>query len=800
MSTKIEKLKRRAREHEQREEWSEAMEAYTQALDESVEQDDPDIALHNRIGDLQIRLGNRDGAMASYERAIDLYLEGDLPNNAMAVCRKLQRNAPDRTSTLLRMGQIRIQQGFVVDARQNFLSYAEARVAQGQGDEGLRALEEFAALAPEDVQVRVFLATFLEQQDRTEEAIGHLRAAYRYLRDQGENEEAAGLRSRVQEMAPEVDVEAEALREEARGAAGVEESDLDEFSMEWHESGDGDRRDDPDSAPHDPLGGTMVDLDASEASWDDPEPVRDPAPVPGPGSELDTDPASGGGFSEDELEGLEGGYDWVHGTPAEPSASDTSRSEPPTTEPSSAEPPASDSPRSEPSATEAMEPEPEVADAEVADAEVVDAMEWAVEEAAADPAPDSWDEDVPDDESWDDPEPLPLLDDPVADTPSGEAPESGEPHPGEAVEVAPTHAEPPETRDAGPSRRDTLMGLRAMVTRDPSDAESWRRLGAVLLDEEMEEEARIALRKAHETYAEQGDPEKAMRVVRDIIFLDPDDLDPHKRLVEYAHQTRDRALLVPAFVELAEVLERTGAGRKAEAVYGQILAMDPRNPRALGALARLTKEDEVQAQESALASTAPAPSPPPEETPGDTAAPGGGTPSEFVNLGGMVLDGPAAPSDSFRWKVPVTDPSGDEDADFARMLAQFKQKVARDMPSDDIIARYDLGAAFKEMGLLDEAISEFQQVIRAKPRHLASYEMVGQCFLDKGEPEVAARLLKRAIDVGHDVEDELIGIYYFLAQAQESAGNPESAREFYERVFSLDINFRDVTERLRVLR
>lgn len=754
MSTKIEKLKRKAREHEQREEWPEALELYTRALDESVEQDDPDIALHNRIGDLQIRLGDRDGAMASYERAIDLYLEGDLPNNAMAVCRKLQRNAPDRTSTLLRMGHIRIQQGFVVDARQNFLSYAEARVAQGRGEEGLRALEEFAALAPEDVQVRVFLATFLEQQERTQEAIGHLRAAYRYLRDQGENEEAAGLRSRVQEMAPEVDVEAEALRDEARGDETVSEPARDDLSMDWPEPGKHAGRGGDEEPSHDPLAGNVVDLEASEVSWEDPDPFEDGVPEEDPAPMVDPDRAGGVDFSEEDLADLEGGYDWVQGT------------------------------ESEAPVQEADEPE----------GHGRGSMEWAMEEAAADAARDrdSWDEDSPDEEPVEDPEPLPLLHEPPPDEdgattdvdPEPTAPEPTAPEP-TAPEPTALQEESRESSGLGASTRDTLMGLRAMVTRDPGDAEAWRRLGAVLLEEGMEEEARIALRKAHETYSEMGDPEKAMRVVRDIIFLDPDDLVPHKRLVEYAHQTRDRALLVPAFVELAEVLERTGAGRKAEAVYGQILALDPRNPRALRALARLTALDEA------------AETSPPVDAP---TTPEGPPPSDFVNLGGMVLDGPAAPSESFRWKVPVTDPSGDEEADFARMLAQFRQKVARDMPSDDIIARYDLGAAFKEMGLLDEAISEFQQVIRAKPRHLASYEMVGQCFLEKGEPEVASRLLGRALDVGHDVEDELIGIYYFLAQAHESAGNPESAREFYERVFSLDINFRDVTERLRELR
>jgi hypothetical protein len=50
------------------------------------------------------------------------------------------------------------------------------------------------------------------------------------------------------------------------------------------------------------------------------------------------------------------------------------------------------------------------------------------------------------------------------------------------------------------------------------------------------------------------------------------------------------------------------------------------------------------------------------------------------------------------------------------------------------------------------------------------------------------------------VEDELIGIYYLMGRAKEDLGNAKDAVEFYDKVFSLDINFEDVTERLRALR
>jgi tetratricopeptide (TPR) repeat protein len=55
-------------------------------------------------------------------------------------------------------------------------------------------------------------------------------------------------------------------------------------------------------------------------------------------------------------------------------------------------------------------------------------------------------------------------------------------------------------------------------------------------------------------------------------------------------------------------------------------------------------------------------------------------------------------------------------------------------------------------------------------------------------------------DTSDDTEDELLGIYYYLARANEDLGQAERALDLYEKVFSLDINLADVTERLRDLR
>lgn len=193
----------------------------------------------------------------------------------------------------------------------------------------------------------------------------------------------------------------------------------------------------------------------------------------------------------------------------------------------------------------------------------------------------------------------------------------------------------------------------------------------------------------------------------------------------------------------------------------------------------------------------PAAETPPAETPAEGAAAGGG--EGFVDLGSMILDA-GTKEKTTRFVVEYEEPSGDEEADFARMLAQFKEKVSENVDSDDVESHYDLGTAYKEMGLLDEAISQYQQALKASDKHLPTYEMLGQTFIEKGEHHAAVTSLSRALDADHEIEDEMIGIYYYLGLAHEALGNTGDAIGFFDKVFALDINFADVTDRLRALR
>jgi tetratricopeptide (TPR) repeat protein len=170
---------------------------------------------------------------------------------------------------------------------------------------------------------------------------------------------------------------------------------------------------------------------------------------------------------------------------------------------------------------------------------------------------------------------------------------------------------------------------------------------------------------------------------------------------------------------------------------------------------------------------------------------------EFVDLGALVLEDELEMDT--RMRVEDEEPTGDEERDFAEMLSQFKRGIEANIAEEDWQAHYDLGVAFKEMGLLDEAIAEFQKALRSAAGRLRTAEALGSCFFDKGQFSVAATVMRRAIETDPSGDDAKIGLLYWLGRCGEEMGKHTDAVGCYQRVFALDIRFQDVAERVKRL-
>jgi tetratricopeptide (TPR) repeat protein len=181
----------------------------------------------------------------------------------------------------------------------------------------------------------------------------------------------------------------------------------------------------------------------------------------------------------------------------------------------------------------------------------------------------------------------------------------------------------------------------------------------------------------------------------------------------------------------------------------------------------------------------------------DVAAAVGGGDSDFVDLGEWLRN--TEPARSTRMQVEDPRPTGDEQADFEEMLRRFKRGVAENVDAEDYDAHYDLGVAYKEMGLIDEAIAQFQRALKGPTQRVRSYEALGHCFVEKKQYPIAAALLQRATEVPGSDDQQLVGVLYLLGYAIEQQGRPAEALPYYLRVFAVDIEFRDIAERVAAL-
>ena len=83
------------------------------------------------------------------------------------------------------------------------------------------------------------------------------------------------------------------------------------------------------------------------------------------------------------------------------------------------------------------------------------------------------------------------------------------------------------------------------------------------------------------------------------------------------------------------------------------------------------------------------------------------------------------------------------------MLTQVQAGRRRQRRREDHQSHYDLGVAYKEMGLLDEAIAEFQKALRGTEHRVPTYEALGQCFIEKEQYQIAATILSARCTMQH---------------------------------------------------
>ena len=822
--SKLEQLKEKAKGLEAKDP-KKAVEIWLDALNN---QDDanPDLSIYNRIGDLYIKLKDPGSAADYYDQAVDKYAELGFHNNAIAMCNKVLRNAPARQATYLKLAKLYAAKGFIAEAKQNFVEYAERMQKAGKIDHAFAALKEFTDISSESANLREMLTEHLKM----------------YGADPGKRASSASP-ARPSTVAPKPPPRPGGEEHEDLGKSGKRKTsslvflDLD--------------------APSAPKGAAPKAAPPPAAKPAPPPPppvaenlIEEPVPEPDESLEIETtslvDEAPGGSGDSGMLEGFETTVADFGQTrdesPAPPSLREelnpadldlepvaelepTAPEAPPVDEgiefdgadlvlegniaepPKAAPPPKSPAKKLEPPRVKPVVPK---RPAEPAPAATV--------KGPSGPGKRKTVVEVP-----------PLELEPDFDTATTDAGHDVDDEP-LAVDEPPRHPSFIQTEDetsistggrksgfidlgideisSGGDQAGSLVfsnieetpaapdigELEERVADNPDDPEAHQSLGEALVEQGERERGIEELDLATAGYENAGNLTHARDLVDEVLRLDPNSVRHRQKAVEFAFKAGDKSRLVDAYLELADALLRSDLPEKARAVYARVAEHDAKNERAKAALSMLAPaiaapaaaekpEGKVKAKDAKMKVR-------------DEASVDG----DFIDLGSMLSDDDDdTPKKDTRLRVQDEEPTGDEEQDFQDMLARFKQGIDENIDEADFQSHYDLGVAFKEMGLLDEAIAELQKALRAPEGKLRTSEMLGICFFEKGAYGVAESILRRGLDLPASGDQERLGILYWLGRALEQQGKKADARDLYGRVFAVDIRFLDAEQRVKAL-
>jgi tetratricopeptide (TPR) repeat protein len=188
---------------------------------------------------------------------------------------------------------------------------------------------------------------------------------------------------------------------------------------------------------------------------------------------------------------------------------------------------------------------------------------------------------------------------------------------------------------------------------------------------------------------------------------------------------------------------------------------------------------------SAASVPEPPPAPPAQAEP--TAASPGGDFSDFLSELRQELE----------TQVPAPAPPAREGEGLTEIFQEFQRSVKEQLGEEDYETHYNLGIAYKEMGLLEEALGEFSLAERSPVRRMDAVSMIALCLREMGRFDEAVRKLRQGISLSVEGSEEQKGFLYDLAALHQGAGRSVEALEALRRIHDIDPRYRDVAARLQ---
>ncbi|MCG2722617.1 MAG: tetratricopeptide repeat protein [Thermodesulfovibrionales bacterium] len=323
-------------------------------------------------------------------------------------------------------------------------------------------------------------------------------------------------------------------------------------------------------------------------------------------------------------------------------------------------------------------------------------------------------------------------------------------------------------------------------------------------------------------YLRYGLYENAREILKSFKEKEPGNIDIHTRLKTLFVDTGDKEQAVAECILLAELFEKAGDLENREQILKEAREISPEDPRLISLPAPDAREEEIGAG---------APEEPSFEDYSEEVAE-----ADFYARQGLI-DEARAIFERLQTLFPENEeitqklgslgltvkgeeqkePLAEEkeepfvteeileaesiaeptlDNDVMDIFNEFKKGLEKELEDEDYETHYNLGIAYKEMGLIDDAIREFQASLKDPKRFVHSANMLGVCYLEKGLYPLAIDVLKNAIEKMEDRGESYWAMKYDLANAYEKNGDTKEAFELFMQVYGWNSKFRAVSDKI----
>ncbi len=140
-----------------------------------------------------------------------------------------------------------------------------------------------------------------------------------------------------------------------------------------------------------------------------------------------------------------------------------------------------------------------------------------------------------------------------------------------------------------------------------------------------------------------------------------------------------------------------------------------------------------------------------------------------------------------------------EQVDVEEVFEKFKAGVAEQIDVDDAQSHYDLGVAYKEMGLVEDALREFEVAARDEKRVCVCQSMIGMIHIERGNLNEAIDAFMRGLQSPERTKDQEAALSYEIGAAFEVKRVVKQALDYFQRAARIVPTYRDVQERIRRL-